>query len=279
MRHRVLITVGLLVAIIASACDDSGSEGSGNADATTSTTTVAAPGGTAEGAGAGTSGGIDVYAPPELTRGLEQLTTAFQQEFPGVSFAFTFAAGGELRDRIQDGEEPDLYISTSGDVAPVAEGDRAEAEPVDFGSDRLQLVVARGNPKGVGGLEVFGADSPVVAGLCEEDVACGYAGAGTVQASGVTPAPDVLAPSGAELLEIIVGGRADAGLVFRSDARNYLSKITHVRIPPERAVTINYEMLLMTDSEAARAFFDWIQTAESARQVLRTRGLLSFYSP
>jgi molybdate transport system substrate-binding protein len=279
MRPRVLITFAVLLTVIAGACDDSGSEGSGDADPTTSTTTIEAPGGSADGAGAGTSGGVDVYAPPELTRALEQLTTTFQEQFPGVSFAFTFAAGSELRDRIQDGEEPDLFISTTGDVTPVAEGDRAEADPVDFGSDLLQLIVARGNPKAVDGLGAFGPDSVVVAGLCEEDVACGYAGYGTVQATGVTPTPDVLAPSGAELLKILVQGRADAALVFRTDARDHLRNITNIPIPPESATTINYQMLLMTDSEPARAFFDWIQTSQSARQVLRIRGLLSFYSP
>jgi len=275
MRHRFLIAI-VVLAVVGAACDDSGSGGSEDAESTTSTATIAAPG-SPEGAGGGTSGSVDVYAPPELTRVLEQLTTTFQQEFPDVSFAFTFAAGGELGDRIENGREPDVYVDVPGAVEPLSEGDRAEADPVDFGSDVLQLVVARGNPKGVGGLDAFGADSPVVAGLCEDDVACGYAGAGTVQASGVTPTPDVLAPTGAELLEILVAGRADAALVFRTDARSYLSRLTNVPIPPDRVVTINYQMVLMTNSEPGRAFFDWVQTSQSARQVLRTRGLLSFY--
>jgi ABC-type molybdate transport system substrate-binding protein len=87
----------------------------------------------------------------------------------------------------------------------------------------------------------------------------------------------VLSPSGPELLEAILRGTADAGLVFRTDARGRLRRISNVRTPPQSAVVIDYQMLLMTDSDPARAFVDWVQTSESARQVLRARGLLGFY--
>ncbi|MGH8984411.1 MAG: molybdate ABC transporter substrate-binding protein [Acidimicrobiia bacterium] len=263
-----------MLVVLVAACSDSGSGDSGAGGQSGPTTTG---GGAGTGGGGNTSGGVDLYAPPELTRALEQLTTTYEEQFPGTSFAFTFAASEELQNRVEGDEEPDIYVNTANLIGPVAGSDQAEGEVVEVGSDVMQLIVARGNPKGVDGLTVFGPDSPIVAGLCEQNAPCGYAAAGLLASAGVTPSPDVLSPSGPELLETILGGRADAGLMFRTDARSRLRRISTVSTPPESAVEISYQMLLMKDNEPARAFVEWVRTSESARQVLRARGLLGFY--
>jgi molybdate transport system substrate-binding protein len=256
VRRRTLAPI-IAVLLLLAACDDSGSD-------------------EPRGGGAGGKGGaVTIFAPPGLTRPLEVLTTVFQKEAPGATFEFTFGRKKELQQRMQRGNPPDLYIDDSGAMESVANSDQAQGPPVDVGFDLMQLVVPKGNPKGVvEGLAAFGNGSPVVSGLCERTLACGYAATQVLGSAGVSPAPDVVNPNATDLLQAVVRGEVDVALLYRTEIRPRFFRTSVLQVPSANNVRVDYQVVLLRSDDTARRFVEWVQGSENSRRVLQVLGLL-----
>ncbi len=220
---------------------------------------------------------ISIYAPSQLSKVLERLTTTFQQEQPGTTFQFTLGPSEELSNRIQSGQKPNLYIDVQRAIEPVAAETRQVAAPAAFGHDIVQLAVKRGNPKQVDGLGVFGPGSPVTTGICGQELFCGQLDAIVLQGAGVNPAPKVVTNNVGDLTDGVKSGRIDAVLLLRTDIRSVLTSITNIPLRPTSRV--DYQMAQFRSGGITDQFVQWVQTAPSARQALRHTGLLSFYGP
>jgi molybdate transport system substrate-binding protein len=219
---------------------------------------------------------ISIYAPNDLSKVLERVTTSYQQENPGTTFQFTLGPTSELLKRIGDGQKPGLYIDAAGAVDQLPAKTRPKAAPVPFGYDLVQLVVKNDNPKQVSGLDVFSADSPVVTGMCAPELLCGRADAQTLQHAGVNPAPKVVSSNVTELTDGLKSGRIDAVLALRTDLRRVLYSAINVPIPA--AITrVDYEMAQFRSGGVSDQFSQWLQGSPSARNTLRGAGMLSFY--
>jgi molybdate transport system substrate-binding protein len=216
---------------------------------------------------------ISIFAPSQLSKPLERITTGFQQEHPGTTFQFTLGPGGDLAKRIEGGQKPNIFIDTSTSLAAVRA--RPAAPPANFGYDWVQLAVRRGNPKQVRGLDAFGANSAFTTGTCAPDIFCGQAGAQVLRSAGVNAAPRVVTSNVNELTDGVKDGSIDAILLPRSDLR---AVITAINTPPmQNTHRIDYQMAQFQGSGPADQFVQWVQTAPTARAALRLSGLLSFY--
>jgi molybdate transport system substrate-binding protein len=222
---------------------------------------------------AGDPNTISIYAPSQLSKPLERITTAFQQEHPGTTFQFTLGPGSELTKRIQEGQIPSIFIDSADSLATIRA--RPTAPPVNFGYDWVQLAVRRGNPKQVRGLDAFGPNSAVTSGTCSPDIFCGQADARTLQSAGVNAAPKVVTSNVTELTDGVKNGSIDAVLLPRSELRAVITRIETPPIP--NTYRIDYQMAQLQSSSAADQFVQWVQTAPTARQTLRFAGLLSYY--
>jgi molybdate transport system substrate-binding protein len=236
---------------------------------------------TVRGAAGGGSGGdtntISIYAPSQLSKPLERVTTAFQQEQPGTTFQFTLGPSNDLLKRIRDDQKPSVYIDATSDIAQLPAKARPTAAPVPFGYDMVQLAVKRGNPKGVGGLDVFGAGSPVATGICAPSLPCGLADGVALQRAGVNPAAKLVTENVAELTDGVMRGGLDAVLVLRTELRSVLTGITNVPIPSGSRVRQDFQMVQLRSGGPTDQFFQWVQGSPSARHALRFSGMLSFY--
>jgi molybdate transport system substrate-binding protein len=219
---------------------------------------------------------ISIYAPNELSKVLERVTTAFQQENPGTTFQFTLGPTPELLKRIRDGQKPALYIDTVGSLAPLPPKAKPVAAAVPFGYDIVQLAVNSKNPKQVNGLDVFAPGSPVVTGMCAPELLCGRADAQALQSAGVSAAPKVVSSNVSELTDGLKTGRIDAALLLRTDLRSVLTSIKTPRIPgaPFR---VDYQMAQYRTGGPIDQFYQWLQGSPTARNALRFAGMLSFY--
>jgi molybdate transport system substrate-binding protein len=162
-----------------------------------------------------------------------------------------------------------------GVVAQLPAKERPTAAPVPFGYDFVQLAVKSGNPKQINGLDVFGAGSPVITGICAPELLCGRADAQALQKAGVNAAPKVVASNVSELTDGVKTGRIDAVLMLRTDLRSVLTSTKNVRIPAE--VRVDYEMAQFRSGGASDLFNTWVQGSPTARNALRFAGMLSFY--
>ena len=227
--------------------------------------------------GASDSNTISIYAPNELSKPLERITTTFQQEQPGSTFQFTLGPSEDLSKRISGGQKPSLYIDTVNAIAQVPAKEKlANAAPTAFGNDSLRLAVKRGNPKQVKGLDVFGNGSSVSTGICAPELLCGRDAAQTLQRAGVRPAPSVVTSNASELTDGVKTGRIDAVLALRTDLRSVITSIAS--IPMGGAGTkVDYQMLQLKTGGRGDQFIQWLQGSPSARQILKLSGMLSFY--
>jgi molybdate transport system substrate-binding protein len=223
---------------------------------------------------AGDSTTISIYAPSQLSKPLERITTAFQQEHPGTTFQFTLGPGSDLAKRIQDGQKPSIFIDTAASLSAIKSA-RPTAPPVNFGYDWVQLAVRKGNPKQVRGLDVFGPGSAVTTGTCAPELFCGQVDARVLESAGINAAPKVVTSNVAELTDGVKNGSIDAILLPRTDLRGVLRNI---QTPPiQNTYRIDYQMAQFRKGGPADQFVQWLQTAPSARQTLRISGMLSFY--
>jgi molybdate transport system substrate-binding protein len=221
---------------------------------------------------------ISIYAPSELSRSLERITTTYQQEAPGTTFQFTLGPTSELSKRIRDGEKPTLYIDTTGAINEVpADARQAKTQPVPFGSDLIHLAVKRGNPKQVKNLDGFGGGSSITTGICAPELLCGQAGAHALERAGVNATPTVVTNNADELTEGVKTGRIDAVLALRTDLRGVTKGITNVPLPAQSRYRVDYQMLPLRPGGPAEQFIVWLQGSPTARQALKFSGMLSFY--
>jgi molybdate transport system substrate-binding protein len=220
---------------------------------------------------------ISIYAPSELSKPLEGITSAFQREQPGTTFQFTLGPSTELAKRIRDGEKPSLYIDTTSAIDQIPANARRAAEPTPFGYDWVQLAVKRDNPKQVNGLDSFGGGSPITTGVCGPELLCGRAGAEALQRAGVNPAPTVVTTNVDELTDGVKTGRIDAVLALRTNLRRVIPSITTPPIPDQSRYRVDYQMLQLKTGGPGDQFVQWLQGSPSARQVLRSAGMLSYY--
>jgi molybdate transport system substrate-binding protein len=222
---------------------------------------------------AGDPNTISIYAPSQLSKPLERITTAFQQEHPGTTFQFTLGPGADLANRIKSGQKPSIFIETATSLAAVKA--RPTAPPVNFGYDWVQLAVRRGNPRQVRSLDAFGPGSAVTTGACAPELFCGQADGQVLKSAGVNAAPTVVSSDVNELTQGVTNGSIDAVLLPRSDLRAVITRIETPPIP--NTYRIDYQMAQFQSSGPAEQFIQWVQTAPTARQTLRFAGMLSYY--
>jgi len=217
---------------------------------------------------------VSVFAPLEMRQVLEQLTSAFTEANPGISVEPLLGVSSDLLERVQSGEESGVYIDEQSVVARLG-GGRAQGDPIPFGTNFLQLVVKRGNPKRIQGLSVFGAQPATTSAVCSEEVPCGALGQQVLEGGGVVAVPDRVGVDGRELVAQVAAGDIDAALLFRSDIRFRLRKIQPVAFP-EETVTVEYTLVRFGPGAAADQFAEFVQS-EQAQTILAQRGFRALY--
>ena len=109
-----------------------------------------------DGADATTSGGdgggtITVLAAASLTGAFTDIAAAFEDAHPGVQVDLSFDGSSRLATAIVDGAPADVFASADeANMSTVVEAGAASGDAVVFATNELQIVVAKGNPLGVG---------------------------------------------------------------------------------------------------------------------------------
>ena len=250
----ILCTPVLLLA----ACGDDDSSGS------SSTTQAAAP---------TIQGDITVFAAASLTDAFTDLGTEFESEHDGVSVDFNFGASSALREQILAGAPADVFASanTSNMDQVVEAGDAAD--PEEFVTNHLQIVVPAGNPANVTGLADF-AKGDLLVGLCAEEVPCGQFAREALANAGVTPSIDTNEPDVRSLLTKVEAGELDAGIVYVTDVLAAGNDVEGIDIPADENVTATYPVAALSDagnSEVAAAFVAFV-LSEKGQDILASYG-------
>jgi molybdate transport system substrate-binding protein len=237
---------------------------------------LAACGGSASPSNGSLSGSVSVFAAASLTDSFKALGTAFQTAHPGTTVQFNFAGSPTLVTQIEQGASADVFASadTTNLDKLKADGFTSGTSQV-FAHNKLEIVVASGNPKHITGLADL-AKPGVIYITAAPTVPAGKYALQILASAGVKVTPKSLETDVKSVVSKIELGEADAGIVYVTDVKAAGSKVTGVPIPDSVNVIATYPIAAVKGSKSSNlggAFIAYVLSAEG-QATLQSFGFL-----
>lgn len=221
------------------------------------------------------TGPLTVFAAASLTESFDDLGTALKATAPDLALTYSYASSGTLVSQIRQGARADVVATADTDTMKKLTDAGLVEPPVTFASNRLEIIVARGNPKGVRTLsDLARSDLKVVLG--DDSVPVGRYAAQVLRSAGVTVRPVSEEVDVKSAVARVTGGEADASVVYLTDVEAAGAKGEGVPIPDAQNVVAEYPIAILTATRnraGAVAFVDSVVRGAGAG-ALRRRGFL-----
>ncbi len=222
----------------------------------------------------GSVGSITVFAAASLTGAFTDIGAAFEAAHPGASVTFDFAGSSDLVAQINQGAPADVFASAdAANMATLATAGNAAAAPVEFATNRMEIITAAGNPRHLTGLGDLAAHDLIVV-LCAAPVPCGSYAERILAAASVAVTPKSREANAKAVVTKVSSGEADAGIVFATDVRAAGAAASGVEIPQAQNVVAAYPMAITKQSAnptGAQAFVDFVRSP-AGRRILTDAG-------
>lgn len=209
---------------------------------------------------------VAVMAAASLVDVMKPLTTAYGEEHDGAKVQLDSGASSALVQRLKAGADADVLVTADQTTMDQAVAAGVAKNPVVVATNVLVIVVPKGNPGKVAGLDFF-----TTAGnrsvICASEVPCGRAAEKAITATGGTPQPISRAVDVRAALGAVTSGEADAALVYATDARSAGDKVDTIAIP--NAPVVQYPASALTDKGGD---FVALLNSDRGKQILRNAG-------
>ncbi|HEV3504013.1 MAG TPA: molybdate ABC transporter substrate-binding protein, partial [Actinomycetes bacterium] len=166
-------------------------------------------------------------------------------------------------------------VFASADLTNMAKVKDLAGTPRNFASNLLQIVVEKGNPKGIKGLDDL-ADPGLKVVLAAPDVPAGRYAAQVLTDAGVTVTPVSQEDNVKAVVTKVALGEADAGIAYVTDVTAGGDKVEGVQLPEDQNMLATYPIATVRASKAqeqAEAFVDLVLSPQG-QQVLQRYGFL-----
>lgn len=193
---------------------------------------------------------LTVFAAASLKGAFTDLGKLFEDEHEGVSVQFSFAGSSDLVAQLQQGAPADVFASADTATMDKAVDDGLVEAPVEFASNILQIATPPGNPAEIASLDDL-AKPGVKVVLCAPAVPCGSAAQAVEKAAGIDIKPVSEESSVTDVLNKVVTGEADAGLVYVTDVLAAGDKVVGVPFDESADAVNNYPIAALRDSKHA----------------------------
>jgi molybdate transport system substrate-binding protein len=228
---------------------------------------------TTSGGSSGSANEIKVFAAASLTAAFTELGQQYTSANGGTKVTFNFAGSQALATQIQQAAPADVFASA--DLTNMDKVKDLVGTPQNFASNLLQIVVEKGNPKGVKTLDdLANPDLKVV--LAAPDVPAGKYAAEALNTAKVTVKPVSEEDNVKAVVTKVSLGEADAGIVYVTDVTAGGDKVQGVDIPKDQNVTATYPIASVKAGKAqdkAQAFMGLV-LSDQGQQVLKQYGFL-----
>ncbi len=217
------------------------------------------------------SADITVFAAASLQPAFDKI--AKQILPPELHVTFSYAGTQTLTEQLTQGARADVFASAdAAHMKTVQDGGLLAAAPQVFAHNRLEIAVAKGNPKGLHTLADLSRSGLVVV-LADPTVPVGKYAQQALTKAGVRVKPASLELEVTGVLNKVVLGEADAGIVYHSDIVTS-SKVEGVAIPDEQNVIADYSIAALkaaSSPHGANGFIEYVM-ASTGQDVLKASG-------
>ncbi|MEV4312681.1 molybdate ABC transporter substrate-binding protein [Actinocrispum sp. NPDC049592] len=252
------LAIALAAALVLTGCGGTDQPASGGSTPTGTSTSAATP-----------VGDVTVFAAASLTETFTQIGKDFEAAHPGSHVKLNFAGSSALARQINQGAPADVFAS----AAPANMQQVAQSGSTVFVRNKLQIAVAKGNPKKITSLADL-AKPDVKLALCAEQVPCGAASKKAFQAANLTPKPVTLEQDVKATLTKVKLGEVDAALVYQTDVSSTKGDVDGVTFPEADKAINDYPIIALpkaTNAAGAKAFVDYVLSGKG-KAVLSAAG-------
>ena len=213
---------------------------------------------------------IWIYGASSLTDVLEELGENFEKS-SDIKINFQFGGSSHLVQQINEGAPADILAVAN---EQVLNNLRDFSAAKIFAHSQLVIAVPKDNPKNITRLADL-EDSKLLLGMCAREVPCGSLAISTFEKAGLRLNPDTQEASSRSVLNKLILGELDAGLIYEVDvlAANRVSErlaSIPIRELPE-APENNYLAALIQENSAALDFSSYL-TSQEAQNILLAHG-------
>ncbi|MBA0127703.1 molybdate ABC transporter substrate-binding protein [Haloechinothrix sp. YIM 98757] len=217
---------------------------------------------------------LTVFAASSLTEVLGEVEDSFTAEHPDVEVRVNLAGSSRLAHQLGEGAPADVFVSADPEtMRTVAEQDMLADDPAVLATNTLTIATAPGNPHRIAGLDDL-ADPELHAVTCAAQVPCGRATRRLVRAHDMRLRPASEELSVKAVLQKVLTGDADAGIVYRSDVRAAGESVESIDIAGAESVVNEYRIAVLADAahpRLAREFVRYLRD-EPGRRALTAAG-------
>ncbi|HEY4882077.1 MAG TPA: molybdate ABC transporter substrate-binding protein [Myxococcales bacterium] len=225
---------------------------------------------------------VTVFAAASLREAFAEMGKRFEATHPGTKVVFNLAGSQELRTQIENGAPADVFASADQKHMQALVAAKLATAPKVFARNEPVLVVPRGNPAGLAGLQDLPKARRIVVGVPEVPIGAytlrildaaskRYGGdfRANVEARIVSRELNVR-----QVLAKVGLGEADAAIVYRTDAATAKQNVEVIPIPADLNVVAEYPIAVLTGAKqpALAAEFVGLVLSPAGQEVLATFG-------
>jgi molybdate transport system substrate-binding protein len=198
------------------------------------------------------SGTITVFAASSLTNAFDRVGAELSRLYPATRYIFNYGSSSTLATQIVNGAPADLFASADeANLQKILDAALVHGSPSIFTTNRLQIGVAPGNPKRISSLGDLARRDLVVV-LAAPSVPAGKYALDALGKAAVTLTPASQELDVRAVLNKVALGEADAGIVYVTDVRSAVGRVTGVEIPEQYQVVARYPIAMLRDTRNAR---------------------------
>ena len=263
-RRAAIAAVSLLSAVSLAACGGSASNSS-----TGAASSAASAGGS--GASQKATGKVTVLAAASLQKAFEEIEKTVEKDNPGLDVTFDFQGSQDLVASLAGGDSADVLATANNSTMKTAADQKLVGNQTEFATNVLTLIVPKGNPKKITGLDSSLDGANLV--ICAPEVPCGEATKKLAEAQGITLNPVSEEQKVTDVRGKVESGEADAGIVYTTDAAAAKDKTDKIDIP-DGGVVNHYPIAPTAKPEnpaGAQVFIDAV-TGKTGQEILAKHG-------
>ena len=263
-RRAAIAAVSLLSAVCLAACGGSASNSStGAATGAASASGSSAP--------QKATGKVTVLAAASLQKAFEEIEKTVEKDNPGLDVTFDFQGSQDLVASLAGGDSADVLATANNSTMKTAADQKLVGSQTEFATNVLTLIVPKGNPKKITGLDSSLDGANLV--ICAPEVPCGEATKKLAEAQGITLNPVSEEQKVTDVRGKVESGEADAGIVYTTDAAAAKDKTDKIDIP-DGGVVNHYPIAPTAKPEnpaGAQVFIDAV-TGKVGQDILAKHG-------